>query len=591
MNIPLPLRLPLIALGCVLVVGRESRLKAAEVSPLDLVADSAALCLEVTSVEATWKQMEQSRLASRVKTFPPFERFVRGPGFQQWLLVERYATQATGLPLSEHLLGLCSESLVVAVHLPDAARPQGVAIARARDAATLRRALEAWDKLEPNHVDKPRQHRGQAYMQRLKSSGLKEALYYTVFDRTLVFSDQEGLVRQAIELHEAALSRGDRRESAGTSPRSLGESDLYRRAQARLRKNAAAHLFVNARSWDKPLQDGAKNDPDAAGVLKVWRHVAALTASLRFDEGLGLEVVAELDRERLSSDWLRFVGSSQLASPWSERIPREALLAVCGHADVRPLIGWWLTVAPEAQSDDFTRGRRVLRTLLGGRDFLDDVLPAVLSDVTICVVSGRDATANQPPADVTAMLSWLPQPAGADTPELAASLDNALQFGMNFLAGQLAHDRPESRVVVAAETSSTSTLRWLKGLSLWEPAYRVGSHRLTLSSSRSRLISEEPSPSQNDSTPHSQRLAKHEQRFFPGATQLVWLDSAQARDALARHSDWIATMLSQQSPESKPKVAARLVRVGEVLQLFDAAFLAGTVAEDHVRVILGGALD
>ena len=175
MSIVRPLRLALIALS--FVFGAEAAgLRAAEVSPLDLVGESAALCLEVPRLAETWKRVEHSRMAERVKAFPPFERFVDGPGFQQWTFIEKFVAQATGQSLSEQLLGLCSESLVVAVYLPEGEKPQGVAIARARDSASVWKAVDSWGKLEPQHIDKPRQHRGQTYIQRAKSSGSKEVL-------------------------------------------------------------------------------------------------------------------------------------------------------------------------------------------------------------------------------------------------------------------------------------------------------------------------------------------------------------------------------------------------------------------------------
>ncbi|MBC8113256.1 MAG: hypothetical protein H7062_02670 [Candidatus Saccharimonas sp.] len=584
----------LIALSFVSVVG-TSGLRAAEVSPLDLVGESAALCLEIPRLGETWKRIEHSRMAERVRAFSPFVRFVRGPGFQQWLQIEKYVAQATGQPLSEQLLGLCADSLVIAVYLPDGAKPQGIAIARARDSAALRQAVDAWGKLEPQHVDKTLQHRGQSYIQRAKSAGSKEVLFYTVVDRTLVLSDQEALVRQAIDFQQAAAARAESREPTGATDRLLRESPLYRAARARLRDDSAAFLHVNARAWDKALQEGAKNDPGAIPVLKVWQHVSVLAGSLRFDEGVALDVVAELDRERLPSGWAKFVQSSQATTGWADRIPSDALLAIAGRVDVRPLVQMWLAATPDAKSDDFARGRRVLRSLLAGRDLFDDVLPALLSDVTIHASAQNDVAVGTAPFELLGVLAWkaeAEEASSTEPPRLASSLDNALQFGLNVVAGYLAHELPESNVIVGSETTGKATIRWLKGLTPWEPAYGIAAQRLIVASSRAKLARGlATAPSNNAEPRRSSRLSRHEQRFFAAMTQLVWFDSAQTREALARHSDWLATMLSRRSPESKPKIASRLSHLGEVLQLFDAAFLAGSLSDDHVRVVFGGALD
>ncbi len=594
MSIVRPVRLVLIALSFASVIGTTG-LRGAEVSPLDLVGESAALCLEVPRLAETWKRVEHSRMAERVRAFAPFVRFVRGPGFQQWTQIEKYVTQATGQPLSEQLLGLCAESLVVAVYLPEGAKPQGVVIARARDSAALRQAVEAWGKLEPQHVEKTWQHRGQTYIQRAKSAGSKEVLFYTIVDRTLVLSDQEALVRQSIDFQQAAAARAELREPTVATNRPLRESPLYRTARARLRDDSIAFLHVNARAWDKALGEGARNDPGAIPVLKVWQHVSALAGSLRFDEGVALDVVAELDRERLPSGWTRFVQSSQAATGWSDRIPSDALLSIAGRIDVRPLIQMWLAVMPEAKSDDFARGRRMLRSLLAGRDLFDDVLPAVLSDVTIHASAQKDVAVGSAPFELLGVLAWKPaaeEASSAEHSRLASSLDNALQFGLNFVAGYLAHERPESNVIVGSTTTGETTIRWLKGLSPWEPAYAIAAHRLIVSSSRASLTRGLAEATPNSAKAgRASRLAGHEQRFFPAMTQLVWFDSVRTREALGRHSDWIATTLAQRSPESKSKIASRLANLGEVFQLFDSAFLAGRLNDDHVRVVFGGALD
>jgi hypothetical protein len=108
-----------------------------DLDPLSLVGESAAVCLEVSRCEAVWKELQSSRMAARLKQFPPVERFLGGSGFQQWTLVEEHVRRTTGKSLSEHLLGAFSESLVVAVYLPDGKPPEGVVIGRARDTDAL----------------------------------------------------------------------------------------------------------------------------------------------------------------------------------------------------------------------------------------------------------------------------------------------------------------------------------------------------------------------------------------------------------------------------------------------------------------------
>ncbi len=596
-----PLRWIPIALSFVVLIGVKN-VRAVEVSPLDLVTDSAAVCLEVPNLDATWLRIERSRLAERVRAFAPFQRLLLGAGFQQWTAVENHVTQMTGLPLSEQLRGLCAESLVLAVYLPEGAKPQGMMIARARDAATLSRSVAALNKLEPQHVDQPQQHRGQTYIRRLKSPKSKEVLFYVLFDRTLVLSDHEPLVRQAIEMQQAAVAHAESQKVIDGTVRTLRESPAYRVARARRPENGVAFVHVNSRAWDKTLREGAKNDNEAAVVLGVWRCVSALAGSLRFDEGLALDVVAELDRTQLPSGWTEFVRSTEVSTPqasadsrWSERIPAAALLAVSGGVDVRPLITTWLAVDPGVKSKDFVRTRRVLRSLLGGRDLIEDVLPALLSDITVHASAPEQVADRAAPFELLGQFSWMPKTTATasndDEPKLAVSLDNALSFGLNFLGAHLSGEHPESQIVVRSKGDGTTMRRWLEGLPVWEPGYGVVADRLFVASSKTELLRVSSMPASPPKQAGSTRLNDHARRFFTAATQLVWFDSNQTRAALAKHSDWIATALAGRSEKSKPSIQTRLSRFSEVLQLFDAAFLAGSLHDDHLRVSLGVALD
>lgn len=596
-----PLRWIPIALSFVVLIGVKD-VRAVEVSPLDLVTDSVAVCLEVPNLDATWPRIERSRLAERVRAFAPFQRLLLGAGFQQWTAIENHVTQITGLPLSEQLRGLCAESLVLAVYLPEGAKPQGMMVARARDAATLSRSIAALNKLEPQHVDQPQQHRGQTYIRRLKSPKSKEVLFYVLFDRTLVLSDHEPLVRQAIMMQQAAVAQAESQKVIDGTVRTLRESPAYRAARARRPENGVAFVHVNSRAWDKTLREGVKNDNEAAVFLGVWRCVSALAGSLRFDEGLALDVVAELDHTQLPSGWTEFVRSTESStkkessdSHWSERIPAAALLAVSGGVDVRPLITMWLAVDPGAKSNDFVRTRRVLMSLLGGRDLIVDVLPALLSDITVHVSAPEQVADRAAPFELLGRFSWMPKTTATvsndDEPKLVASLDNALSFGLNFLGAHLSGEHPESHIVVRSKGDGTTMRRWLEGLPIWEPGYGVVADRLFVASSKAELLrvrsSLDPLPKQAGST----RLNDHARRFFTAATQLVWFDSVQTRAALTKHSDWIATTLAGRSEKSKLGIQTRLSRFSEVLQLFDAAFLAGSLHDDHLRVSLGIALD
>jgi hypothetical protein len=145
---------------CCLMTSSLRAVSAADVVPLELVADSAALCLEVPHLDDTWQRIEQSRLARRVGEFPPFQRLLSGAGFQQWMAIETFVGLTTGTSLSRHVRGMCAESLTLAIHLPAGGKPQGMVIFQARDEEAMTRSVTALGKLEPNLISESQQHLG-----------------------------------------------------------------------------------------------------------------------------------------------------------------------------------------------------------------------------------------------------------------------------------------------------------------------------------------------------------------------------------------------------------------------------------------------
>ncbi len=571
----------------------DARVSAEEISPIELIGQPVALCFEIPHPEESWHQLLKSRFAGRLKSFPPVKRFLSGPGYQQWMAIEKYAAQITSQPLSKHLFHLCADSLVIAVYLPEGAAPQGLVIAKSHDADALQQAIDAWGKLEPKHIDQVRNHLGQTYVQRVKAPDSKDVLYYVVLDRILALSDRESLIQQVIEFREVKLGR--RSAHAATDPSSgpLSESALYKKARDRLPVDGEAYLYINARVWDKTLQDATRDDLNAHRMRYVWNHISALSLRLRFDEGVALDAIAELDADRLPDGWTRFVSSTRSAGRWHSPFPTTALLAVAGRMDVRPLIGLWLATAPEVTSEEFMRMRRVLQSLLQGHDPIEEALPVLISDMAMHVAVGQNDAV---PFEMLASLAVNPAENRDNLtrhPSLANGLDNAFQFGMNFLAGYLAHQNRDGQFRVNSEKVGDATVRWLEGAPHDEPAYTVHEDRLLISNSRASLVrSLSPSPVPTNSVrPSSGRLREFERRFFGETTQLIWLDSVQTREALNEHADWIATSLSRQSPQEKLSISSRLSHISEILQFFDAAFIAARFSDEYIRLTVGLGID
>lgn len=554
-----------------------------EVDPRDLVDISAAVCLEVPQAELRWSKLESSRLLTRLKAFPPTQRFLAGDGFQKWTQMQEFVRRATGKSLSDHLLGVCAESLVVAVYLPNDRPPQGVLIARARDAGTLKSALQAWATLEPQQESKSLQYHGQSYVRRAKSAKSSEVVFYTIFDRTIAISDQERLVQQVIDLHATA----NRKNAVVEGPRTLRELTAYRTNRTRLPGDAAAYLFLNPRMWDRVVDETVGKSPDVGWFQPVFRQITAVAAALRMDDEVVVDLVTDLG-DSLSPQWRNFVERTKGTGGWGERVPTNSIAAVSSRMDLSPLIHAWLLVNPDAKSDDFARGRNVLKSLLLGRDLFTDVLPQSLRDWTIGLVPAQESASDDSPVDLVSQFS-LESARDTGRPAIQDSVDNALQFGLTALGVMLSHQRGgrgESAVIVERESTADGTIRTLSGLKAWKPSYAVTSQHLLGATNRRAL------PIRNDSTPDPKsRLTACEQRYFPKVSQLAWLDSVALRRLLGSRSDWIAAQLAPDSTDGRQRVQKHLAKIQEVAEVFDAAFVSAGFDENQVRITFGVALD
>ncbi len=577
------------ALFVVILVSNGRTFGDDEVAPIRLIDASAAVCLEIPRFEATWSKLQDSRLLARLKGFPPVQRFLAGPGFQKWTLIDEYARQATGKSVTAHLLGAFSEAVVIAIYLPDGKPPQGVLIAQARDADALKQTLLAWAKLEPEHVTQTLDHHGQSYIRRAKSANSTEVVYYTLFGRTIALSDQERLIKQVIEFHEAA---GDKGNSIAASPQALGDSEHFRTNRARLPANSAAFLFLNPRLWDKVIGDTVHQSPDAAWVQPVVRSLTAISASLRLDDEVVVDLVAEVNQAAVPSEWKRLVSSTGSEHDWSKRIPTDAIATISSRLDVSSLVQAWLVAAAASSSDDFQRGRNLLKSVLLGRDLFNDIVPHVMRDWTISLVDTQGLSADHAPVNVLGHFAIDAGGTDAGLP-VDGSIDNGLQFAMTALGAVLSHQRGTNRdsvVMVESQTSRDSTIRALVGIKNWSPAYRINSSVLLVSTSRT-LLSIVPDAPITPSVPVKSRLADFEDRYFRSASQLAWLDAARLRSVLVQQRDWIARQVDQGSEEGHERTLKHLAKVEDVAKVFDAAFLAARLAEDHVHVVFGAALD
>lgn len=550
-----------------------------DVAPLNLVSDQAAVCLEIPGLAATWSQFRDSQLLTRLKQFPPIERLLSGAGVQKWKLVEDHVRRVSGKGLSEQLLGAFSQSLVVAIYVPDDSPPQGVLIGQARDTAALNQAIQTWNQLDAQQESQTRVHHGRSYIRRAKTAKSNEIVYYTLIGRTIALSDQERRIQEIIELR-AADEKGQ-----GGATGLLISSNLYRSNRARLPADAAASLFLNARQWDRVVGGAIEKSPDARWIAPVFRQVAAITVSLRLKEEFVVDLMTDITggpTEML----LPFVSATKGGRDWSRRIPADAILAVSSRMDVGPLIKRWLATSPETRTNDFAKGRNLARSLLQGRDLFLDVLPIVLRDWTVSLNVADPESPGEAPLNVLGRFHLAPDEAN-QSPATEA-LDQALQFGMTLLAATVSHQRGIDAVpvIVNSNRSETGVTRVLEGMPPWSHGYQLTPKQLFVSTSSSVLAQQRDEIGAGN----SRRFERNSQRYFDKASQLAWLDSVQLCRVIGQQQEWIANQVTSNS-ETRERLRKHLSKVEEVAKIFDAAFVAATFDEEYVRISFGVSLD
>jgi hypothetical protein len=566
-----------------LLIGGATALAVDNVAPISLVSESAAVCLEVPHPAATWAEFRSSQLAARLQRFPPVERFLGGAGFQKWMHIEEHVRRLTKKSLSDHLLTAASESLVVAVYLPDGKPPEGLVIAQARDAESLTQSLQAWSTLEPQQVLMSLEYRGHKYVKRTKANS-PEVLYYTTLGRTLALSDKEHLIQQAIDLANRNA------DSSAAATGLLQDLPLYKTNKSKLPASAAAQLFVNVGQWHKVIDQATRSSSDAKWVLPVVQQVPAISVSLELNEEAVIKIIAGLGDFSQSDAWKRFVAQTNVGEQdWTARLPSNAVAAISSRMDLRTLVQLWLLTAPEVRTDEFAKGRNALRSLLLGRDLFDEVLPRVLHDWTVAVVAPDDVTLGPP--NLTARFSLHDSfETGNSSPPFDQSVDHALEFGLSSLAAMLSHQRgatTKTPVVVESHTTAASVVRSLNGIKIWTPAYEVSSTELIGASSRETLGVWQST----EKRPVNARLASLQRRHFHKTSQLIWLDARRLEALLKLRGDWIAGHLAPGSSDERQRIQKHLEGLSEALSLFDAAFAGLEFGDDHIRIVAGAALD
>lgn len=547
-------------------------------SPLDLVTSDVAICVEVPHLDETWSRVQSSPLADRVRGFAPLLRFLDSPGMRHWQAVEDHVSRQTGSRLSVQLRRLFARSLVIAIYVPASGEPRGILIGEAEDPEAISNALATWGKLEPGGVVTNKLHRGKKYLQRKRDPQAPESAFIAVSERWFAVSDHESMIHDVID--RFLLLSGTVTESSASH--SLTQHPSFVRNRERLSREGVAYVHVNARPWDRGLEEVPQDPADLIKVIDVWKKVSAVSGCLRLDGGIVCESEIELETSGLTSEWSKQVLTASKASTWTARIPNGALLALSGGIEVAPLIQVFMEHASSEDPEGFAKMRRMGRSVFGGTDVLNSVLPALCRDFGGYLTVRRDARRSQMSFDGAMGFA-------ADFPAFD-KLDEGLGAMLSLLAVYLSAETPE---IVTVERSHKEgvAVRALSESARFPLAYGFvpeSPGKLVIAGSESQLI-RAINPLTESDTNH--RFNDHAARFFPGMNQLIWFDAAETRQVLSRHGSELANSLANGSHEEDLRISKRFEQITPFLGLVDSLFISGRVDTDHVRIVLGCGLD
>lgn len=449
------------------------------IRPVELVGSEAAVICELSQPKANWDSFRQSELFRRFVRSGFHDELLNTPGFRHWQQIEAAVTAAVGQSLSSQLLDLFSREVVLAAYLSPQNQPQGVLIAQAENSAAVERFLQTWKALEPNVAAQPLKFQGQTYYLRPASAGRKANLFYVTFNNVFAVSDHESRIQQVIEL-QRSVTGGSR-----SRPEVITQHSAYLRAASETTESKSPiRLLLLARAWDGVWQDASEKDAGAQLLRRCWPAIEAITVDVRASDGLHVELRGLINEHQTGERWHAWSKPTPDPRAFLEHLPADAVLVAAGGIHLQPL---WQTLAELASERDraaWKKGRRILQGILGGRDLLDDVLPALTHQFGLYVVpltEGNDVF----PFDGVLTVQ-LPQTERSS--DLYLSLDQALSSALTLLAVQSAEKFSDDEpATVHVDLSGNTIARWLQTQRPFRVAYEATPKMIRLSRTKERL--------------------------------------------------------------------------------------------------------
>jgi len=542
------------------------RVHAAE-SLAQYVDDRVALYAEVNHLDADWTALEASELGRRWKTTPLALGLQAAPMMQRWEQLDQKLAQKSGQTLTQHLRRLFSQTVALALFLPESGEPQALLLARGESATTMQETIATWNRLESQVQVSTKTAGQQSYFARTAGS---TTVYYALIDDVFWLSDQEDLVRQSVSHYGPA-------ESSAT----LMQDATFASAWPTQVPAGSLVAYLAPRRWDLALQSVDDNSFASTKLMQAWQSVTSVIARVSLNaDGPSAELLATLDAEAVSEGWKLWCGSAkQSATLWQSPLPADAILAMGGRMDPVPVVQGLRALMPPGEQLEWDRAMRIARSVFLDQEPWSAIGRTLLNDWG-CYLVMRPLTEQTPVRQHPFVAVWTSHfPQDRLSRELRDALENAISFSLNLAMVGL-NSQPTGGTTSLQKSRSSDEHHWkFTGRPEGELSVSLRDSRLEISTSVLELDRQAKSPrAALEQTPLSAAATERLQSSAFG----IWCHVRELRQQGL--VPWVmGTAQARGKSTDHPQVATLV----SVAALFDAIDLSAQWSRQRVRLQLG----
>lgn len=569
----------LIAAWCLLLLAMlaVSPAQADSVALRTLVPEGAGLVVEADRLAEQAEAFSESDLFQRWKAYPPIAKW-REENLPALNFLGRQVASRLGLEFEELRDQVLGGSAILAIY-PRVSDGQwsgsGLVIIESRDAELLAKAVEGWDAAMRSQGEliesKTLTHNGKDYVSRVvKRGGQQSDEFLVVFGEVAAISDQEGTIRQVIDLHAA------RPKPAG----SLAADAWYTAILAHSQAQTVIRVAVHPQRWIPVIEawaagqdpENAETAPFVKGLVKVCHASQGMLGELRFESGVAIDMVWKFDRSQfplLVDAALKTVGGP---NEYLSRTPKNALLAIAGRCELGFFTEQVWKLVPEAERRDLDKLRGVAVALFGDFNLLDGVFGKLGPEFCLYLAPTDRLSPHRPPVEAVAGLQLRDHRPAEDQLSLREQIELNLQGLFTVAAIAQNAENPEQLARVHTRKHGEVRVTWIDGLRDWpadlHPCFAVLPTALVVATTP-EVLRQAVQIGPSDSLAGSSLLTPWLRKDAPQPSFICYLNVAASRELLAAHRDRLITDLAAAKQVEPEKIAARLKQLADLLALSD----------------------